>query len=123
MLLDAIGSDSCRAGTVANRRRTADGGARDDETCHDLAGSLHTTIPHRISSRSFLPSFHSSYHISLVNMAATNAGHGMLDNGWWSKFTCNPNDYDLGGPVGKSFASLATCRRIGRPIFLGSFPL
>ncbi|BEI79602.1 hypothetical protein CcaverHIS002_0101310 [Cutaneotrichosporon cavernicola] len=30
----------------------------------------------------------------------TDAGRGMLDNGWWSKFTSDPNDYDLGGPVG-----------------------
>ncbi|GMK54422.1 hypothetical protein CspeluHIS016_0110080 [Cutaneotrichosporon spelunceum] len=28
------------------------------------------------------------------------AGRGMLDNAWWAKFTSDPNDYDLGGPVG-----------------------
>ncbi|CAK9786559.1 kinase-like protein [Cutaneotrichosporon oleaginosum] len=31
---------------------------------------------------------------------ATDAGRSMLDNGWWSKFTSDANDYDLGGPVG-----------------------
>ncbi len=36
---------------------------------------------------------------------ATDAGRGMLDNGWWSKFTSNATDYDLGGPVGQYIAT------------------